>query len=35
MTVWMSNIAEQQGPQVAGPVDVPPYGMVTLRVTGQ
>ncbi len=35
MTVWMSNIAEQQGPQVAGPVDVPPYGMVTLRVTAQ
>jgi len=32
MKVWMSNLAEEQGSPVAGPVDVPAYGMVTLRV---
>jgi len=31
MKAWMSNLAEEQGPPVTGPVDVPPYGMVTLR----
>jgi hypothetical protein len=32
MKLWMSNLAEEQGSPVTGPVDVPPYGMVTLRV---
>jgi alpha-mannosidase len=32
MKLWMSNLSEEQGPPVTGPVDVPPYGMVTLRV---
>jgi hypothetical protein len=30
--VWMSDLTEVQGAPVTGPVEVPPYGMVTLRV---
>ena len=30
--VWMSNLAEEPGAAVTGAVDVPAYGLVTLRV---
>ena len=29
--VWISNLAEEQGKEVAGPVEVPAFGVVTLR----
>jgi alpha-mannosidase len=30
-TVWMSDPAERTGEPVAGPIEVPPFGLVTLR----
>ena len=29
--VWLSNLAEDQGARITGPVDVPAHGIVTLR----
>jgi alpha-mannosidase len=31
-TYWMSDLAEGRGPRITAPLDVPPYGLVTLRV---
>jgi len=31
-TVWISNLAEDQGKPLTGPVEVPAFGVVTLRV---
>lgn len=32
-TVWRSNLAEEKGPRVVGPVEMTAYEIVTLRVT--
>jgi len=31
-TVWLSNLAEQELSKIAGPIDIAPYEIVTLRV---
>jgi alpha-mannosidase len=32
-TVWRSNLAEEKGPRLVGPIDMTPYEIVTLRIT--
>jgi len=31
-TVWLSNLAEEKGSKITGPIDIVPYEIVTLRV---
>ncbi|MGD8499949.1 MAG: polysaccharide lyase family protein [Phycisphaerales bacterium] len=32
-TVWMSNLAEEKGPEITGPIEMAPYEIVTLRAS--
>ena len=34
-TVWISNLAEDPDKEVTGPVEVPAFGLITLRVQWQ
>ena len=31
-SLWISNLAEEQVTAVSGPIDVPAYGLISLRV---
>jgi len=34
-TMWLSDLSETRGPEIGETVDVPPYGMVTVRVAAK